>query len=110
MPPRNLPTRLTGRALGSVGGLAPSTIDRAARQTDRALRRLDQQSAVAEAVVHARARLIETASRASLQSSAVIWSEAEILAAVAPSAGPALQQIANASTVGLTNVVMDASR
>lgn len=106
----NLPTRLTGRALGSVGGLGPGTRDRAARQTDRALNRLDQQSAVAEAVVQARARLIESASRASLQSSAVIWSEAELLAAVAPSATSALQQIANASTVGLMAVVNDASR
>ncbi len=106
----NLPTRLTGRALSSAGGLGLGTRERLARQTDRARERLDQQAAVAEAVVQARARLIETASRASLQSAAVIWSEAEILAAVAPSAGPALQQIANASTAGLTNVVMDASR
>jgi len=107
---RNLPTRLTGRALGSVGGLGPRTSDRVVRQTDRALNRLDQQAAVAEAVVHARARLIETATRAAMQSSAAIWSEAELLAVVAPSATPALQQIANASTVGLMNVVLDASR
>jgi hypothetical protein len=106
----NLPVRLTGRALGSVGGLGPGTSDRVARQTGRALTRLEQQSVVAEAVVHARARLIETATRAAMQSSAAIWSEAELLAVVAPSATPALQQIANASTVGLLNVVLDASR
>jgi len=45
-----------------------------------------------------------------MQSSATIWAEAELLAVVAPSATPALQQIANASTVGLMNVVLDASR
>ena len=105
-----LPGRLTGRALGSVGGLGPRTSDRVARQTDRALNRLDQRAAVAEAVVHARARLIESATRAAMQSSATIWAEAELLAVVAPSATPALQQIANASTVGLMNVVLDASR
>lgn len=110
MPARNLPTRLSGRALSSVGGMGPGTRDRVARQTDRALTRLDQQSAVAEAVFQARARLIETATRAALQSSAVLWSEAEMLAGVSPSAGPALEQIANASTIGLTNVVVDASR
>lgn len=110
MPASNLPARLTGRALGSVGGLGPRTSDRVARQTDRALTRLDQQSVVAEAVVHARARLIEAATRAAMQSSATIWSEAELLAVIAPSATPALQQIANASTVGLMNVVLDASR
>ena len=105
-----LPARLTGRALSSVGGLGPSSRDRVARQTDRALTRLEQQSVVAEAVVHARARLIESATRAAMQSSAAIWSEAELLAVIAPSATPALQQIANASTVGLMNVVIDASR
>lgn len=90
--------------------MGPGTRDRVARQTDRALTRLDQQSVVAEAVFHARARLIETSTRAALQSSTVIWQNAEALASVAPSAAPALQQIANASTVGLMNVVNDASR
>jgi hypothetical protein len=106
----SLPARLTGRALASAGSYGPSTHVRAARQTERALNRLDQQAVVAQEVVHARARLIETATRAALQSSAAIWAEAELLAMVAPSAGQALQAIANASTVGLMNVVLDASR
>ena len=111
MPPgSSLPVRLSGRALASTGGYGPSTSVRVARQTERALNRLDQQSVVAQEVVHARARLIETATRAALQSSASIWSEAELLAMVAPSAIQALQQIANASTIGLVNVVLDASR
>lgn len=111
MPPgSSLPARLSGRALASTGAYAPSTQLRVARQTDRALNRLGQQSIVAQEVVHARARLIETATRAALQSSAAIWSEAELLAMIAPSAGQALQAIANASTVGLMNVVLDASR
>jgi hypothetical protein len=109
-PGSNLPVRLTGRALASTGAYGPSTSLRVARQTERALNRLDQQSVVAQEVVYARARLIETATRAALQSSASIWSEAELLAIVAPSATQALQQIANASTIGLVNVVFDASR
>ena len=103
-----VPARLTGAALASAGSsaLTPSRVN---RQTVRALAALEQQSLVAEASVSARAHLIGHATHASLRTSAAIWAEAELLAAMSPAAADALGRIANASTVGLTNIVLDAS-
>jgi len=103
-----LPARLTGAALASAGN-GGLTATRVARRTLVALDQLEQRSMVAEAAVTARARLIGQASRASLRTSAAVWAEAELLAAVSPSAADALGKIANASTAGLTRIVLDAS-
>jgi hypothetical protein len=104
-----LPVRLTGSALAAAGGGGALTPARVSRQTGRALASLEQQSLVAEAAVTCRAHLIGQATRASLRTSAAIWAEAELLAQLTPSAGQALHQIASASTLGLTNIVLDAS-
>lgn len=110
MNPRSdtLRTRQAGSALASAGdsAFAPARVP---RQTAQALTQLRAALAVAEAAVTARARLIAQASRASLRTSSAIWGEAEMLAAVSPHAAEALSRIANASTVGLTNSVLDAS-
>lgn len=110
MSPRDgtLPVRLTGSALASAGGAAP-TPPRIARQTALALAQIEQRSLVAEAAVTARARLIGQATHASLRTSAAIHTEAVLLAQLAPAAADALARIAAASTLGLTNIVMDAS-
>ncbi len=104
----SLPARLTGSALASAGG-GGLTRSRVSRDTVRALVQLEQQSIIAEASVSARAHLIGHATHASLRTSAAIWAEAELLAAMSPAAVDALGRIANASTVGLTNIVLDAS-
>ena len=106
--PSHLPARLTGTALAEAGSgsLSPGRLN---RQTARTLAAIEQQSLIAEAAVAARARLISHATRASLRASAGLWAEAELLAAMSPAAARALGQIAEASTVGLTNVVLDAS-
>ena len=103
-----LPTRLTGTALASAGGGALTT-SRVARQTAMALARIEQRSLVAEAAVTARAHLIGQATHASMRTSASIHAEAALLAQLAPAATDALSRIATASTLGLTNIVLDAS-
>ena len=104
----NLPARLTGTALASAGsaGLTPT---RLGRRTEMALDRLESQSIVAEACVAARARLIGQATHASMRTSASIHAEAVLLAQIAPAAADALSKIVAASTLGLTNIVLDAS-
>ena len=44
-----------------------------------------------------------------MRTSAAIHAEAVLLAQVAPAAADALSKIASASTLGLTNIVLDAS-
>lgn len=107
MPSANLPARLTGSALASAGG-ARST-GRVARRTEQALANLEHESIVAEACVASRARLIGQATHASMKTSAAIHAEAVLLAQVAPAAADALSKIAAASTIGLVNIVVDAS-
>lgn len=105
--PSHLPARLTGSALASAGGARGSS--RVARRTEQALANLEHESRLAEACVTSRARLIGQATHASMRTSASIHGEAVLLAQVAPAAADALSKIAAASTLGLVNIVLDAS-
>lgn len=102
----NLPTRLTGNALASAAGTRSG---RVARRTEHALNQLQHQADVSEAAVQARARLIGQANSAAMRTAAAVHLEGQMLAELSPAAARALEAIAMASTVGLTNIVIDAS-